>query len=196
MSTIYHPQTDGQSKRTIQTMKDMLRTCLIDLGGSWDTYLPLVELSYINSYHTSINGAHFEALYGRKYRLPLCWLETRDRQLTRLDVIQETIDRSPKSKKRLRQLEPTRKVLSKVGPVTYQLELPQKLRGIQDVFHVSNLKKFLTDETLVVPLEELHITDKLQFIDKPLEIMDHWVKRPKHSRIPIVKVRWNSQRSL
>ncbi|GJW99368.1 hypothetical protein Tco_0183282 [Tanacetum coccineum] len=88
------------------------------------------------------------------------------------------------------------KVLSKVGPVTYQLELPPKPRGIHDVFHVSNLKKNLTDKTLVVPLEELHITDELQFIDKPLKIMDHWVKRPKHSRIPIVKVRWNSQRGL
>ncbi|GKD59148.1 putative reverse transcriptase domain-containing protein, partial [Tanacetum coccineum] len=64
ISTIYHPQIDGQRERTIQTMKDMLRACVIDLGGSWDRHLPLVEFSYNNSYHTSINGAPFEALYG------------------------------------------------------------------------------------------------------------------------------------
>ncbi|GJY36659.1 hypothetical protein Tco_0422037, partial [Tanacetum coccineum] len=80
------------------------------------------------------------------------------------------------------------KVLSRVGPVSYGLELPHELCGIHDVFHVSNLKKYLTDETLVVPLEELQITDKLQFMEEPLEIMDREVKRLKHSQIPIVKV--------
>jgi transposase InsO family protein len=66
MSTAYHPQTDGQSERTIQTLEDMLRACVLDFGGSWDTHLPLAELSYNNSYHKSIKAAPFEALYGRK----------------------------------------------------------------------------------------------------------------------------------
>ncbi|GJZ78408.1 putative reverse transcriptase domain-containing protein [Tanacetum coccineum] len=102
MSTAYHHEIDGQSERTIQTLEDMLRSCVIDLGGSWDTHLPLVEFSYNNSYHTSIKCAPFEALYGRKCRSPLCWLETRDRQLTRLDIIQETVDKITEIKERLK----------------------------------------------------------------------------------------------
>ncbi|GKC79649.1 putative reverse transcriptase domain-containing protein [Tanacetum coccineum] len=73
MSTAYHPQTDGQSERTIQTLEDMLRACVIDFGKGWDRHLPLVEFSYNNSYHTSIKVAPFEALYDRKCRSPICW---------------------------------------------------------------------------------------------------------------------------
>ncbi|GKC56305.1 reverse transcriptase domain-containing protein [Tanacetum coccineum] len=75
MSTAYHPQTDGQSERTIQTLKDMLRACVIDFGNGWVKHLPLVEFSYNNSYHASIKVAPFEALYGRKCRSPVCWAE-------------------------------------------------------------------------------------------------------------------------
>ncbi|GKB77111.1 putative reverse transcriptase domain-containing protein [Tanacetum coccineum] len=78
MSTAYHPETDGQSERTIQTLEDMLRAWVIDFGGSWDRHLPLVEFSYNNSYHASINAAPFEALYGRKCRSPVCWSEVGD----------------------------------------------------------------------------------------------------------------------
>ena len=93
LNTSYHPQTDGQMERTIQTLEDMLRACVIDFGGSWDTHLPLVEFSYNNNYHTNIQCAPYEALYGRKCRSPLSWLEIGDRQLTRLDIIQETTDK-------------------------------------------------------------------------------------------------------
>ncbi|GJR67961.1 putative reverse transcriptase domain-containing protein [Tanacetum coccineum] len=82
MSTAYHPQTDGQSERTIQTLEDMLRACVIDFGKSWDRHLPLVEFSYNNSYHTSIKAASFEAMYGRKCRSLVCWAEVGDSQLT------------------------------------------------------------------------------------------------------------------
>nr|GFB74439.1 reverse transcriptase domain-containing protein [Tanacetum cinerariifolium] len=70
MSTTYHPQTDGQSERTIQALKDMLHTCVIDFGSGWDKHLPLAEFSYNNSYHASIKAAPFKALYGRKCRSP------------------------------------------------------------------------------------------------------------------------------
>ncbi|GJT90279.1 putative reverse transcriptase domain-containing protein [Tanacetum coccineum] len=73
LSTAYHPKTDSQSKRTIQTLEDMLRACVIDFGGNWDTHLPLVEFSYNNSYHSSVKCAPFEALYGRKCRTPIAW---------------------------------------------------------------------------------------------------------------------------
>ncbi|GJT40263.1 putative reverse transcriptase domain-containing protein [Tanacetum coccineum] len=78
MSTAYHPETDGQSERTIQTLEDMLRTCVIDFGSGWDKHLPLAEFSYNNSYHASIKAAPFEALYGRKCRSPVCWSEVGD----------------------------------------------------------------------------------------------------------------------
>nr|GFA61727.1 putative reverse transcriptase domain-containing protein [Tanacetum cinerariifolium] len=75
MSTAYHPQTDGQSETTIQTLEDMLRACVIDFSIGWDKHLPLVEFSYNNIYHTSIKAAPFEALYGCKCRSPVCWAE-------------------------------------------------------------------------------------------------------------------------
>ncbi|KAD4385365.1 hypothetical protein E3N88_25533 [Mikania micrantha] len=93
LSTAYHPQTDGQSERTIQTLEDMLCSCVIDFGGSWDTHLPLIEFSYNNSYHTSIQCASFEALYGRKCRSPVCWTKVGDSQVVGPELIQETTDK-------------------------------------------------------------------------------------------------------
>ena len=81
-STAFHPQTDGQSERTIQTLEDMLGMCIMDLGGSWDDHLPLVEFAYNNSYHSNIEMAPYEALYGRKCRSPLCWDEIGERELS------------------------------------------------------------------------------------------------------------------
>nr|GFA60244.1 putative reverse transcriptase domain-containing protein [Tanacetum cinerariifolium] len=78
MSTTYHPETDGQSERTIQTPEDMLRACVIDFGKGWDRHLPLIEFFYNNSYHVSIKAASFEALYGRKCRSLVCWAKVRD----------------------------------------------------------------------------------------------------------------------
>ena len=71
-STVFHPQIDGQSERTIQTLEDMLRACVLDFKGSWASHLPLVEFTYNNSYHSSIKASPYEALYGRKYRSPIC----------------------------------------------------------------------------------------------------------------------------
>nr|GEU89535.1 reverse transcriptase domain-containing protein [Tanacetum cinerariifolium] len=90
MSTTYHPETDGQSERTIQTLEDMLRVCVIDFGKGWEKHLPLVEFSYNNSYHASIKEAPFEALYGRKCKSPICWAEVGDVQLTGQEIIHET----------------------------------------------------------------------------------------------------------
>ncbi|GJU61425.1 putative reverse transcriptase domain-containing protein [Tanacetum coccineum] len=94
MSTAYHPETDGQSKRTIQTLKDMLRACVIDFGKGRERHLPLVEFSYNNSYHASIKAAPFEALYGRKCRSPVCWAEVGDVQLTGPEIIHETTEKT------------------------------------------------------------------------------------------------------
>nr|GEW08342.1 reverse transcriptase domain-containing protein [Tanacetum cinerariifolium] len=93
MSTTYHPQTDGQSERTIQTLEDMFRACVIDFGKGWERHLPLVKFSYNNSYHASIKAAPFKALYGQKCQLLVCWTKVGDVQLTGPEIIHETTEK-------------------------------------------------------------------------------------------------------
>ncbi|GKA92315.1 putative reverse transcriptase domain-containing protein [Tanacetum coccineum] len=173
MSMAYHPETDGQSERTIQTLEDMLRACVKDFGKGWEKHLPLVEFSYNNSYHASIKETPFEALYGRKCRSP----ESSD------------LENDP------RYIGPF-KILERIGPVAYKLKLPEKLSNVHNTFYISNLKKCLFDESLVIPMKELQLDDKLNFVEEHVEIMDREVKQLKQSCIPIVKVRWNSKRGL
>ena len=102
MSTSYHSQTDGQSEQMIQTLEDMLRACAIDFKGSWEAHLPLIEFSYNNSYHASIQEASYEALYGRKCRTPLCWNEVVQRQLTGPEIVQVTSDKIKQIRNRMK----------------------------------------------------------------------------------------------
>ncbi|GKD43767.1 putative reverse transcriptase domain-containing protein [Tanacetum coccineum] len=102
LSTAYHPQTDGQSERTIQTLEDMLRACVIDFGGSWDVHLSLAEFSYNNSYHSSIWCAPFKALYGRKCRSPILWAEIREGSLIGPELVLETTDKVVLIKEKLK----------------------------------------------------------------------------------------------
>ncbi|KAD5508046.1 hypothetical protein E3N88_15749 [Mikania micrantha] len=240
LSTTYHPQTDGQSEMTIQTLEDMLRACVLDFGGSWDSHLPLVEFSYNNSYRSSIQCTPFEALYGRKCRSPVCWTEIGESQLTGLELIKEITDKIFKIRERIKTTRDRQKsyvdrrrkplefaigdkvllkvspwkgvvrfgkkgklapryvgpfeILQKIGLVAYKLKLPQELGEVHDTFHVSNLKKCLSDESLNVPLKEVRLDNKLHFIKEPIEIMDWEIKKLKQSRIPIVKVHWNTRR--
>ncbi|GJS97828.1 putative reverse transcriptase domain-containing protein [Tanacetum coccineum] len=218
MSTAYHPQTDGQSERTIQTLEEMLRACVIDFGKGWDRHLPLVEFSYNNSYHTSIKAAPFEALYSRKYRSTICWAEikkrnqaARDRQKSYTDRRRKPLEFEVGDKVMLKvspwkgvirfgkwgKLNPRYigpfKILAKVGTLAYRLELPKQLSRVHSTFHVSNLKKCFIDEPLAIPLDEIQIDDKLNFIEEPVKIIDQEFKRLKQSRIPIMKVPWNSR---
>ena len=91
-STAFHPQTDGQTERTNQTLEDMLRSCSMEFQGSWDHHLPLVEFSYNNSYHSAIKMAPYEALYGKRCRTPTCWHEVGEGQLLGPELVHETIN--------------------------------------------------------------------------------------------------------
>nr|GEW42892.1 putative reverse transcriptase domain-containing protein [Tanacetum cinerariifolium] len=210
MSTAYHPETDGQSERTIQTLEDIIK------------------------------AAPFKALYGCKCRSPICWAEVGDRQLTGPEIIHETAEKIVQIKSRIQaardrqksyadvrrkplefqvgdkvmlKVSPWKgvirfgkrgklnsryigpfKILAKVGTVAYRLELLEQLSKVDSTFHVSKLKKCMEDEPLAIPLDEIQVDDKLNFIEEPVEIMDREVKRLKQSRIPIVKVHWNSKR--
>ncbi|GKC90746.1 putative reverse transcriptase domain-containing protein [Tanacetum coccineum] len=179
MSTAYHPQTDGQSERTIQTLENMLRACAIDFGKGRVNHLPLVEFSYNNSYHASIKAAPFEALYGRKCRSPIKqrMQVARDRQKSYADLKRKPMEFQVRDKVMLKvlpwkgvvhfgkwgKLNPRYvgpfKVLEMVGPITYKLELPQELSRVHNTFHVSNLKKCYADEPLAVLLDGLHFDD-------------------------------------
>ncbi|GJT28605.1 putative reverse transcriptase domain-containing protein [Tanacetum coccineum] len=121
MSTAYHPQTDGQSERIIQTLEDMLRAYVIDFGGSWDVHLPLAEFSYNNSYHSSIQCAPFEALYGKKCRSPVLWAEIGESGLIGPELVQETTDKVVLIKEKLKAARDCQK--SYVGNMSKHLEL-------------------------------------------------------------------------
>nr|GEY03907.1 putative reverse transcriptase domain-containing protein [Tanacetum cinerariifolium] len=194
MSIAYHPETDGQSERTIQTLEDMLCACAIDFGKGRVNHFPLVEFSYNNSYHASIKAAPFEALYGRKCRSPICWTEVGEAQILSPELIQETTEQIIQIKQRMQAAHDRQKsyadlkLLERVGDVAYKLDLPEELSRVYNTFHVSNLKKCHVDEPLVVPLDGLHVDDKLHFVEEPVEIMDCEVKQLKRSRIPLVKI--------
>nr|GFA67580.1 hypothetical protein [Tanacetum cinerariifolium] len=179
------PPKNGWAKRkNYPNIRRHASGMLIDFGSSWDKHLSLVEFSYNNSYHASIKAAPFEALYGRKSRSPICWSEVGESQLTGPELHGKLIPRF---------IGPF-KVIERLGPVAYKMELLDKLHGIHDTFHVSNLKRCFVNDDVVIPLDEVQLDDKLHFVEEPVEIMDREVKRLKESRILIVKVRWNSRR--
>nr|GEW93076.1 putative reverse transcriptase domain-containing protein [Tanacetum cinerariifolium] len=193
VSTAYHPQTDGQSERTTQTLEDMLRACVIDIGSCWDHHLPLAEFLYNNNYHASIKVAPYKALYGRKCRSPVCSSEVGDTQPTGPELIYDTTDKIAQIKNRLLTARSSQKgyankrtkslefevgdmvllkILARVGLVAYTVELPEELKGIHSTFYVSNLKKCLAKGDIVVPMEEIQLDDKLHMIEEPVEIVD------------------------
>ncbi|GKE99445.1 putative reverse transcriptase domain-containing protein [Tanacetum coccineum] len=182
----------------------MLRACVIYFRNGWDRHLPLIEFLYNNSHHTSIKAAPFKI----KSKIQA----VRDRQKSYADVRHKPLEFQGGNKVMLnvspwkgvirfgkrRKLNPRYigpfKVLAKVGTVAYKLALTQKLIRVHITFHVSNLKKYLSNEPLAIPLDEIHIDDKLHFVEEPVEIMDRKVKRLRQSRIRIIKVEWNSRR--
>nr|GEU51340.1 putative reverse transcriptase domain-containing protein [Tanacetum cinerariifolium] len=184
MSIAYHPQTDGQSEHIIQTLEDMLRSCVMNFEGSWDVYLPLDEISYNNSYHSSMRCAPFEALYKRKCRKrrkPLKF-SVGDRVLLKVSPWKGVVRFRKKGKLAPRfvgQFE----ITVRIGPVAYRLRLPQELNDVHDMFHMSKLKKCLADQSLHVPLEKIQVDAKLNFVEEPVEILERVFMKLKRGRI-------------
>lgn len=235
-STACHPQTDGQSKRTIQTLEDMLRACTLEQQGSWDRYLPLVEFAYNNSFHSSIGMAPFEALYGRKCRTPLCWTELGEGKLLGPEIVQETTDQIRMIQDRMRvaqvrqanyanrrrrdlefaegehvflKITPTTgvgrivrpkklspryigpfQILQRVGSVAYRLALTPELSRLHDVFHVSQLRKYVPDPSHVLTYNPIHLEENLTIQLEPMEILEAGVRQLRRKIIPLVKVLW------
>ncbi|GJT97060.1 putative reverse transcriptase domain-containing protein [Tanacetum coccineum] len=189
MSIAYHPEIDGQSERTIQTLEDMLRACVLDFGKGWDRHLPLVEFLYNNSYHTSIKAAPFKEFYADVRRKPLEF-QVGNKVMLKVSSWKGVIRFGKRGKLNPHYIGPF-KIIAKIGTVAYRLEPLERLSRVHSTFHVSKLKKCMADEPLAIPLDEIQVDDKLHFIKEPVELMDCEVKRLKQSRILIVKVRWN-----
>ncbi|GJU76880.1 putative reverse transcriptase domain-containing protein [Tanacetum coccineum] len=176
MSTAYHPETDGQSERTIQTLEDMLRACVIDFGNGWEGHLPLIEFSYNNSYHASIKAAPFEAFYGRKCRSPVCWAEVGDARLTGPELVHETTEKIVQIKQRMQAARDRQKSYADVRRNLERGRTFWKTGKVEP-------EKCLSDEPLAVPLDEIHIDDKLHFVEEPVEILDREVKKLRRSQV-------------
>ncbi|GKB64223.1 putative reverse transcriptase domain-containing protein [Tanacetum coccineum] len=174
ISTAYHPRTDYQSERTIQTLEDMLRVCVLDFRGSRDVHLPLVEFSS-----------------------PIMWAEVGEGQLLGLELVQETTEKISQIKDRLKAARDRQKSYAdkRRKPLEFSVgdyvllkcrlgkdvDLPEELNGVHDTFHVSNLKKCLADPTLQVPLDEIRFDAKLNFVEEPVEILERYFKKLKRS---------------
>nr|GFC75687.1 putative reverse transcriptase domain-containing protein [Tanacetum cinerariifolium] len=187
MSTAYHPKTDGQSERTIQTLEDMLRACAIDFRKGWVNHLVLVKFSYNNSYQASTKVAPFEALYSQKCCSPVCWTKVGEAQIFGPKLIQETTEKIIQIKQKIQAARDRQKSYAdkKRKPMDFQVGDKVMLKvspwkgSVHNTFHVSNLKKCYSDDPLTMPLDGLRIDDQLQFIKEPVEIMDCEVKRLK-----------------
>jgi len=236
LSSAYHPQTDGQSERTIQSLEDLLRICVLEQGGAWDSHLPLIEFTYNNSYHSSIGMAPFEALYGRRCRTPLCWFEAGESAIVGPEIIQQTtekvkliqekmkasqsrqksyhdkrrkdlefqegdhvflrvtpmtgVGRALKSKKLTPKFIGPYQISERIGTVAYRVGLPPHLSNLHDVFHVSQLRKYVADPSHVIPRDDVQVRDNLTVETLPLRIEGREMKKLRGKEIPLVKVVW------
>nr|GEU60508.1 putative reverse transcriptase domain-containing protein [Tanacetum cinerariifolium] len=215
MSMAYHPEIDGQSERTIRTLEDMLRSCVIDFGKGWKKHLPLcrsticwaevgdVQLTGPEIIHETTEkivqirqclqvATDRQRSYAIVRRKPLKF-QVEDRVMVKVLPCKGVIRFGKQGKLNPRYIGPF-KILERIGPVAYKLELPKELSNVHSTFYVSNLKKCLSDESLIIPIKELQLDDKLNFVEEQIEIMDREIKQLRQSRIPKVKVRWNSKR--
>ncbi|GKA75568.1 hypothetical protein Tco_0781946 [Tanacetum coccineum] len=214
-------QAQSEASKDVNTLAEILRGLDKQFERKEDGRLYFVKRIWVPAYGnlrtlvmTKAHAIKYSIHPGSnkmKCRMPIAWAQVGESKLIGPKIIQETTDRIVQIKERLKAARDRQKsyadnrrnplefsvgdkIVERVGPVAYRLRLPRELVGIHDTFHVSNLKKCLASVNLHVPLEEIKIEDKLRFVEEPIEIMDREVKKLKQSKIPIVKIRWNSRR--
>ncbi|XP_028107073.1 uncharacterized protein LOC114306104 [Camellia sinensis] len=196
-STTFHPQTDGQSERTIQTLEDMLRACVMDFKGSWKKHLPLIEFTYNNSFQANIGMTPYEALYGRpsqsrqksyvdQRRRPLTF-EVGDHVFLKVRPRRGATRFGKKGKLAPQYVGPF-EILSKVGEVVYRLALPPQLVGVHNVFHISMLRKYEPHPSHIINWEEINLDEDVTFEEKPIKILDRREEELRGKSIPFVRV--------
>nr|GFB61848.1 hypothetical protein [Tanacetum cinerariifolium] len=176
LSTAYHPETDGQSERTIQMLEDMLRACVIDFGSSWDKHLSLLRLrpcmgESVGRQFVGVRLGKASSLARNCYadlKRRLTEFEVGDKVMLKVSPLRGVIRFEKHGKLSPRFIGPF-KVIERIWPVAYKLELPDKLRGIHDTFLVSNLKRCFVNDDVVIPLDEVQLDDKLHFVEEPIE---------------------------
>lgn len=234
----FHPHTDRQSERTIQTLEATLRASVLDLGVKWDEHLPLIEFCYNYSYHSSIGVAPFEALYGRKCRSLICWEEVGERRLLGLELVQITTDKirlikewraiaqsmqkcyanhqrhdlefqvgdhvflkvpswkcvfyfGKKGKLSIRFIGPF-KVFERIAIVVYWAALPPLLASLYNVFHVSVLRKYISNSSHVLEYQPINVWEDTSYEKHPLEITDKKKQGLRNIVITFVNMRWEN----
>nr|GEZ06772.1 putative reverse transcriptase domain-containing protein [Tanacetum cinerariifolium] len=199
MSTTYHPETDGQSKRTIQTLKrhawGLCHRFWQRMGKALTVGPKIIHetTEKIVQIRQHLQAARDrQRSYANVRRKPLKF-QTGDRVMLKISPRKGIIRFGKRGKLNPRYIGPL-KILNRIDPVAYKLELPKELSNVHNTFHISNLKKCLSDESFIIPMKELKLDDKLKFVEEPVEIMDREIKQLRQSRIPIIKVRWNSKR--
>ncbi|KAH9686662.1 Endonuclease [Citrus sinensis] len=201
-STTFHPQTDGQSERIIQTLEDMLRACVMEFKGNWDNYLPLMEFAYNNNYQASNEMAPYEALYGRKCRTPKSYADKRRRELE-FEVGDRVfiwifpwkgVLRFGKCGKLSPRYIGPYEIIERIGSLAYRLALPPELSRIHDVFHDSMLRKYIYDPSHVLSKQPIQLKEDLTYEEEPIEILEEKHQVLCSNPIPLVKVRLEADR--
>nr|CAD1840651.1 unnamed protein product [Ananas comosus var. bracteatus] len=180
-SAAFHPQSDGQSERTIQILEDMLRACVLDYKGNWHDHLLMAEFAYNNSYQETIAMAPFEALYRRKCRSPIHWSEVGERVALGPDVVREAEEKVRLACQRLAMAQSRQKSYA-----------DKRRKGVHDVFHVSNLRKYVHDPEHILSFEPSEIQEDIAYEEFPAYIIDREVRKLRNREIPYVKVRWSN----
>eukprot|EP00253_Pinus_taeda_P035049 PITA_35049 len=207
-STAYHPQTDGQTERVNQVVEGMLRAYVMQQPTKWEEYLHLVEFSYNNIYHTSLQMSPFEVLYGRKCHTPSSWGGPEDKFMLGPEMLKEMEEMVKKVRSNLKALQDRQKnfadrkrrfkefqvgdhvyVLARIGPVAYQLALPSHFR-VQNVFHVSVLKKYVYDPKHVIKWQDIQVEPEGEIMVEQLNILDRREVLLWKQAITQVKVQW------